>query len=349
MKKVIEDAEKISELLRKEKDSKAKLRFCALNLIGVFKMPVRDVSKAVGVPLRTIYDWIDYWTEEGVEGLKDKLPSGGRPSRLSEEEIQRLKEYLKEKPFWTTKEARYLIKERFEIELSESQTRRVLRDRLKMNFAKSYSKDYRRPKDAEDVLVGNLETVMRLLKEKGVREEEVAVGFLDETSPQLTANTVRVWSFGKPEMIKNTDRIKSNTIGFYAVKGESVSGFLEKSRAPNIAKFLEEIKEQNREYKAIIVVLDNFPSRRAEIVRKRAEEVGIYLIYLPPYSPDLNPIEFLWRSIKRVISLRLIKTIEELRATIKYCFCKFSMNISYARDWIKTFMAGYILCKDLCN
>jgi L-fucose isomerase-like protein len=40
---------------------------------------------------------------------------------------------------------------------------------------------------------------------------------------------------------------------------------------------LEEIKEENRGYKAIIVMLDNFPSHRAETVKKRAEELGIYL------------------------------------------------------------------------
>jgi hypothetical protein len=80
-------------------------------------------------------------------------------------------------------------------------------------------KDYRRrPKEAEEILAGNLETVMRLLKKRGVKEEEIAIGFLDETSSQLTANTVRVWSFGKPEILKNTERIRSNTIGFYANK-----------------------------------------------------------------------------------------------------------------------------------
>jgi hypothetical protein len=58
MKKIEEDAKEILELLRKEKAPKVKLRLCALNLIAVFKMPVRDVSGAIGVLLRTIYDWI---------------------------------------------------------------------------------------------------------------------------------------------------------------------------------------------------------------------------------------------------------------------------------------------------
>jgi putative transposase len=138
-------------------------------------------------------------------------------------------------------------------------------------------------------------------------------------------------------------------LDFIQIRGESISGFLESSRAPNIAKFLEKIKEENREYKAIIAILDNFPSHRADMVKKRAEELGIYLVYLPPYSPDLNPIEFLWRSIKRVVSLKLIKTIEELRVTIKRSFQRFSTKLTYAKEWIKIFIAGYNLCEDLCN
>jgi hypothetical protein len=111
---------------------------------------------------------------------------------LGKEDIERLKGYRKERPFWTTKEVRHQILERFNIELSENQVRRILREKLKMNFSKPYPKDYRRPKEAEEILAGNLETVMRLLKERGIKEEEIAIGFLDETSPQLTANTVRV-------------------------------------------------------------------------------------------------------------------------------------------------------------
>jgi transposase len=349
MRKIEEDAREISELLRQEKDPKVKLKLCALNLITTFKMPVRDVSCAIGVPLRTIYDWIRNWQKGKYNGLKDKPILGGRPPRLGREDLERLKEYLKEKPFWTTKQVRYLIKERFNIDLSENQVRRILKEKFKMNFSKPYPKDYRRPKEAEEILASNLETVMRLLKEKGLKEEDVAAGFLDEASPQLTANTVRVWSFGKPEIVKNTERIRSNTIGFYAIRGESLSGFLERSRAPNIAKFLEKIKEQNRGYKAIIVVLDNFPSHRANVVKKRAEELGIYLVYLPSYSPDLNPIECLWRSIKRVISLKLIKTIEELKATIKESFQRFSTKLTYAKEWIRIFMRGSNLCENLCN
>ena len=58
----------------------------------------------------------------------------------------------------------------------------------------------------------------------------MAIGFLDEASPQTTANTVRVWSFGKPKIKKNTTKMKANTIGYFAILGNSKEGFLKNSK-----------------------------------------------------------------------------------------------------------------------
>lgn len=85
--------------------------------------------------------------------------------------------------------------------------------------------------------------------------------------------------------------------------------FLDRSKTENIIDFLEKIRDDNKRYKAIVVVLDNFSSYRSQKLRRKTEELGIYLLYLPPYSPDLNPIELLWRSIKRVVSLKIIENI----------------------------------------
>ena len=58
--------------------------------------------------------------------------------------------------------------------------------------------------------------------------------------------------------------------------------------------------------KNIVMILDNFPSHKAKIARQYAEDFGINLVYLPPYSPDLNPTEFIWKSIKREVSCEFI-------------------------------------------
>ena len=60
--------------------------------------------------------------------------------------------------------------------------------------------------------------------------DDFIIGFLDETSPQLNANTQRLWSFNKPSVKKNTTKMRANTFGFYAINGESILDFKENSR-----------------------------------------------------------------------------------------------------------------------
>lgn len=57
------------------------------------------------------------------------------------------------------------------------------------------------------------------------RFEEIAIGFADESAPQLTANTLRVWSFGKPQIRKNTQKIRANAMSFYPRRGRAAREF----------------------------------------------------------------------------------------------------------------------------
>jgi len=50
-----------------------------------------------------------------------------------------------------------------------------------------------------------------------------------------------------------------------------------------------------------IVVLDNLSSHKSERVRKALEPIGCQLVFLPPYSPDLNPIEHAFSKFKNEI------------------------------------------------
>ena len=71
-----------------------------------------------------------------------------------------------------------------------------------MNYAKPFVRDYRRPKDAEDIFAERIEGALNNLRDKGYKDEDIVIGFLDEASPQNQANTVRVLSFGKPKIFK---------------------------------------------------------------------------------------------------------------------------------------------------
>jgi len=58
---------------------------------------------------------------------------------------------------------------------------------------------------------------------------------------------------------------------------------------------------KNPKDEKIYFVLDNAPYNRAKKVCRLAKELGIRLLYLPPYSPNLNPIERLWKFMKKKV------------------------------------------------
>lgn len=61
-----------------------------------------------------------------------------------------------------------------------------------------------------------------------------------------------------------------------------------------------------------IVVMDNLSSHKNNDVKKAIEAVGARVFYLPPYSPDLNPIEQVFSKLKRILRKLAIRTIEAL-------------------------------------
>ena len=172
-------------------------------------------------------------------------------------------------------------------------------------------------------------------------DQNTIVGFLDESSPQTTANTQRLLSFEKPMIYKNTTKYKANAFGFYPLNGVPVIDFKEHSKKEDVCDFFREIRLNNPENE-IVLILDNFRSHRANDSMKYAEDCGITLIFLPPYSPNLNPIEFIWKSIKRVISHSFIIDLEHLGKLISENFLNFASQLSFAESWIIKFLDGKI-------
>jgi transposase len=162
---------------------------------------------------------------------------------------------------------------------------------------------------------------------------------------EANANTARFWSFSKP-VKRVATYVKAKVAGFYSLNGESVVEFPEKNKAEDFIAFLRKIRETNPE-KRIVIVLDNFRTHHAKDVREEAEKLNITLVYLPPYSPDLNPIENIWKSVKRIVSEESPLNVEELKETIAKAFKMLTESISFAKSWIEKFLGNKF--KMLCT
>ena len=68
-----------------------------------------------------------------------------------------------------------------------------------------------------------------------------------------------------------------------------------------------------------VVVMDNASFHKSQKTKELIESVGCTLIFLPPYSPDLNPIEKFWANMKRWIKNR-ITTFDKLYEVIEVFF-----------------------------
>ncbi len=61
-----------------------------------------------------------------------------------------------------------------------------------------------------------------------------------------------------------------------------------------------------------LVILDNLATHKVAGVRPAIEAAGARLLYLPPYSPDFNPIENLWSKVKAILRALAPRTADQL-------------------------------------
>jgi len=89
-----------------------------------------------------------------------------------------------------------------------------------------------------------------------------------------------------------------------------------------------------------VVILDNLGSHKGKAVRKAIRKAGAQLIFLPPYSPDLNPIEQVFAKLKTLLRKANERTIEDTWRRIGRLLDHFSADecANYIRH------AGYAAC-----
>jgi transposase len=132
----------------------------------------------------------------------------------------------------------------------------------------------------------------------------------------------------------------SNRYLFSAVaplSGESfhLMGFLENTSIL-VSLFFDEL-EKAFPARDIVMIFDNAPSHRPKVVRERAH---ITCVYLPPYSPELNPTERFFEEVRKSTANQIFKSIEEQEEVIAEAVKRLSADEAGMRqllgyEWIK--------------
>ena len=85
------------------------------------------------------------------------------------------------------------------------------------------------------------------------------------------------------------------------------------------------------------MITDNCRVHHSKKVLVKAESLDIHLVFLPPYSPQYNPIEFIWKSLKRSVSKTFYRNRDHMTADLEEAFMEAASSRSYAENRIPIF------------
>jgi len=104
-----------------------------------------------------------------------------------------------------------------------------------------------------------------------------------------------------------------------------------------ICEMLVKIAMSRNQAVPITIVLDNARYQRCKLVMTKAEELGIELLFLPPYSPNLNLIERLWKFVKKeVLYGKYYDQFDKFQAAITSCLNQTETRHKKALDSLLT-------------
>jgi transposase len=155
--------------------------------------------------------------------------------------------------------------------------------------------------------------------------DDEPVLFIDAVHPTQATKITSGWiRKGMDKTIKTTgSRTRLNVIGAIQLGhlSEAVIKHADNVNGETISEFFQQIREQYKSSKTIHLILDGAGYHRSKVVAEAAKKQNIVLHFLPPYSPNLNPIERLWKVMnEHARNNQYFATAKEFRQKIEQFF-----------------------------
>ena len=291
-------------------------RLQVIRLALKHKYSAREIGEIEDINRSTVFEYIKSFREGGIEGLLSREYSPGKPGALDKELKKEFIEKLKEGAFIRAKEAREWIKEKTGKELS---TKTVYYHLGKVGGVLKVPRKTHTKKNEAAVEAFKKEAHKRMAEMLGEdsQKKKVRVWVADEHRYGLLPVIRRCWSL-KGVRVKAPYYTKYQWGYIYEaleVDGENKTElFFSPSVSKEITKlFLEQISQVDPE--AIHVVVWG----QAGFHQKDGEQsvpANVRLFPLPPYSPELNPVEKLGDMVKDAIANKVYPSLELLEKAI---------------------------------
>ena len=111
---------------------------------------ISDASKLLNLSYQTVHRWAKTCEKEGLEGLKPSF-GGGRPSKLTYDQLIELDKIIEETPNMSMKDVHRLVNTKYNVNYSLKQIGKITK-KLGYNYSKAYPKFSKSPEDAEEQL-----------------------------------------------------------------------------------------------------------------------------------------------------------------------------------------------------
>lgn len=229
--------------------------------------------------------------EDYFSKRKLKPENGGSESQLTPTDTEQLVAHLHEVTYLYVKDICLYTQKTFGIYYTVSGMTKWLHQN---NFR--YKKPHAVPAKADKERQEKFIKIYRKLKKKAADNEPIY--FVDSVHPEHQTRLSYGWILkGERKYVATTARQRRlNIIGGICLSGHKiVHHSCDKVNAISINVFLKALRQKNPGDHKIHIILDNAAYHKSHEVKAYAKSMQIKLHYLPPYSPNLNPIERLWK------------------------------------------------------
>lgn len=297
------------------------MRVSAIKRVEAGESP-EFVAEGLGINRRTIYRWLSAYHYGGEEALKAK-PIAGAPSKLDAKQLVQLARIVRDKnplqlkfeyALWTLAMIRELIRQKFNVKLSEVSVGRLMK-RLGFSAPRPL---YRAWQQKPDLVEAWRDQEYPKIAARAKRVGAM-IFFADESGIRSDHHAGTTWSpVGKTPVVKATGaRFSFNMLS--AVNASGHFRFMTVEGRVNATVFRDFLKRLiTGMTRKVFLIVDGHPMHKAKLVRQFVEDYDdrIELFFLPPYSPELNPDELAWAHVKTKIAKTTAQTKDELKATV---------------------------------
>ncbi|MDY6876186.1 MAG: IS630 family transposase [Chloroflexota bacterium] len=315
-------------------------------LLGLAKgETVTEVAETISMSRQTIYNWLKAFMLRGIDSLVYHWSRGRKP-RLTQTQKKRLSELVKAGPLeagyatgcWTSLLIQHLILREFGVLYNRHYVCQLLRN-LGFSFQKAkFVSDHL---DEEARRKWRQEVWPEILRQ--AREKDAMILLQDEVSFAQWGSLGYTWApVGQQPVIKTTGKRKGYKV-FGAVAFFSgcffYQGLKERFNSERYQDFLRQIFSQTSKHLILIQDGAKYHTSKAPRAFFEVQKDRLTVFQLPSYSPDYNPIEFLWKKMKqRATHNRYFPAFEALASSVESALAYFASQV----EEIKNLMGLYV-------